>query len=300
MTSSSAMESQSWTIKRLLSWTVEYLTKHGVEEPRLSAEILLAHSLGKRRIDLYARFDNEPDQASRDRFKTMIQRAAAHEPIAYLVGRKEFFSLSLQVSPAVLIPRPETELLVECVLEHLTENGLKQPRLWDLGTGSGCLAIALLKQIPGATCLGTDVSSEALDVARRNAEEHGVGDRLELTRVNRFSLDDPEPRRHFFDVVLSNPPYVPAEQWPTLDRCIREHEPRIAVTDEQDGLSFYRSIAAEGPSFLANGGVVAVEVGDDCAMAVRRAMESGGRFRLCHGRRDRTVGRDRVLMFELV
>ena len=159
----------SWTNGRLLTWTTEYLTRHEVDEARLCAELLLAHAAGCRRIDLYARFGDVPASDVRDRFRELVRRAARHEPPAYLTGEKEFFSLAFEVGSGVLIPRPETETLVEAVVDHYGAKGLLNPRFLDVGTGSGCIAVAVLKQIPDASGWATDVCDVALRFARRNA-----------------------------------------------------------------------------------------------------------------------------------
>ena len=268
-----------------------------MDEPRLASEVLLAQAAGKRRIDLYAHFDEvlAPEQVKR--FREWIGRAAAHEPIAYLVGEKEFFSLAFTVTPDVLIPRPDTETLVECVIDHCRQVGLERPRLLDLGTGSGCVAVALLCQLPGASAVATDISGEALNVARINAKRHGVCDRLTLAQVNGLALPQGLAPEGGFDVLVSNPPYIAAAEMKHLPPSVREYEPALALTDNQDGLSFYRSIAENGRSLLAPGGVVVVEIGDGMAKQVLETIPRSGTF--VHDRtvRDRVVGQERVLMF---
>src|SRR3990172_2285629 len=169
-----------WSIGRLLSWTSDYFGRLQVVDARLASEVLLAHAAQCRRIDLYARFDSilEPERV--ECFRGWVRRASAHEPIAYLVGEKEFFSLSFKVTPDVLIPRAETETLVECVLDHCEKGGLTHPRILDLGTGTGCLAVTALVHLAAAKGVATDLSAAALEVARSNAARHGVSDRLLL------------------------------------------------------------------------------------------------------------------------
>jgi release factor glutamine methyltransferase len=299
MSTRPASNDTEWTIGRLLSWTTAYFTEHGVDDPRLSAEVLLAHAAGWRRIDLYARFEQVLEDVPRKQFRELVKRAAAQEPIAYLVGEKEFFSLPLIVTRDVLIPRSETETLVECVIDHCAQAGLSSPRLIDLGTGSGCVAIAALKNIAGASAVATDVSPEAVEVARRNAERHGVLDRLTLVEADRLALPDDAVPDGGFDVLMSNPPYIAPEEMEGLDATVRKYEPRIALTDDQDGLTFYRSIAEEGARLLAADGVVAVEVADGRGAAVRELLEGSGRFAHRATRKDRVVGQERVQMFSL-
>lgn len=286
-----------WTIGRLLKWTTEYLGRQNVHDARLSAEVLLAHATGCRRIDLYARFEDVVGTARLDRLRDWVRRAAAHEPIAYLVEEKEFFSLPFHVTRDVLIPRPETESLVECVIDHCNAAGLSQPQLFDLGTGSGCVAVALLKNLSGAKLVASDISPAALDLARENAKRHGVLDRMTLVEADAFALSDGAVPEGGFDVILSNPPYVPADAVRGLDATVREFEPHIALTDGGDGLSFYRAIASDGVEVLAKEGVVFVEIEDERGSAVIETMETAGG--LTHRRtwKDRVVGRERVLMF---
>ena len=295
--SKAASESQPWTIGRLINWTSGYLARHGVDEARLAGEVLLAHAAGCRRIDLYARFDAVLEELPLAVFRARVKRAAQREPIAYLVEHKEFFSLSIHVTRDVLIPRPETEVLVECVLDHCARTGLTGSSLLDLGTGSGCVAVALLKQMKHAQATATDISEAALAVAKSNGDRHGVSDRLILVQADRLSLPAAVVPDGGFDVLISNPPYVAQSAMDGLDPAVRDHEPHVALTDGEDGLSFYRSIAADGPTLLKQDGAVLVEVGDDQADAVIKIMEQAGGLVHRRTRRDRVVGWDRVLMF---
>jgi len=286
-----------WSIGRLLGWTVEYLTQHRVDEPRLASEVLLAHALVCRRIDLYARFESVPAQAAVERYRDWVRRAAKHEPIAYLVGEKEFFSLAFHVSPAVLIPRPETETLVEAVLDHCRQGGLTAPELWDLGTGSGCIAVALLVHLPAARVVASDLSPEALAVARANAESHGVAGRLVTAEADGVSLSAPVVPAGGFDVIVSNPPYIAALEVEELDECVRRYEPRRALTDGNDGLDLFRALGAEASRFLRPDGVVAVEVGGGQADEAAAAVERAGELTLRRRCRDRVSGQVRGLVF---
>ena len=296
MNTTSQPDAAPWTIGRLLSWTTEFLERQGVDDPRLSAEVLLAHAAKCRRIDIYARFEHILDAESLARFRDSVKRAGNHEPIAYLVGEKEFFSLRFHVTPDVLIPRAETEELVECVIDLCRQNAVEAPRLWDLGTGSGCIAIAVLSQLPSATCLATDASMAALEVSKRNAERHKVQDRMTVLQADQLALPIGVLREGGIHVLMCNPPYIPTAQIATLDRAVRDFEPRSALTDESDGLSFYRRIADESSQFLAKAGHVAVEIGDGTGAAVLQIMTSRG-FAHVQTRKDRTVGKERVLVF---
>ena len=289
-------ETTPWTVGRLLSWTAEFLGRQEVDDPRLSAEVLLAHAAECRRIDLYARFDRVLDAGPLARFRDLVKRAGTHEPIAHLVGEKEFFSLRLRVGPDVLIPRAETEELAEAVLDMCRQHGWESPRLWDVGTGSGCLAIALLANLPGATCVASDVSEPALQIAAANSQRHHLSDRISFLHANGLAIPDAAVPPGGFHAIVSNPPYIPAVQIATLDRAVKDFEPRIALTDESDGLSFYRLIADESSRFLADRGHVAVEIGDGAAAGVTQIMTGKG-FELVRTRKDRTVGKERVLVF---
>lgn len=331
MTSGSNVQTSDWTIGRLLNWTTDFLTRQGVEEARLSAELLLANAGECRRIDLYARFERTLPEAQLARFREAVKRAAKHEPIAYLIGEKEFFSLSFAVTPDVLIPRPETETLVEACIDFFhsmagtspapietdsTADDSAQPdvlaadaagharsstqppvhRLLDIGTGSGCIAIACLANLAAAEAVATDISQAALDVARKNAERHGVLDRLQFVQADRLKLPA-ELTAGGFDVILCNPPYVPADEVPRLHPGVREFEPRGALTDETHGLSLYGDLAAHAPSLLRPTGRVYVEVGDGQATAVTNIMSRSGKGTRIALRKDRVTGRERVLGF---
>ena len=188
MANSSAASGVTWTIGRLLTWTKEHFEACGVGEPRLSAEILLAEAIGCRRIDLYARFDQEPTADQRAAFRGAVQAAAEHQPIAYLVGHKEFYSLDFKVTPDVLIPRPETELAVERALAWCGDDQRERYEVLDIGTGSGCIAITIAKRQPAAHVLAVDISEPALAVARENAARHGVAERVRCVRADMLDL----------------------------------------------------------------------------------------------------------------
>jgi len=297
MTTRSESTETPWTIGRLLQWTADYLTRHGVEEARLSTEVLLAHAVGCPRIQLYTRFEESINGTRIDGFRELVKRAARLEPIAYLVEQKEFYSLSFRVTRDVLIPRPETESLVECVVDECSRARLKSPVLWDMGTGSGCIAIALLKQLPTATVTATDISAPALEVARHNAERHGVQDRLTLLMADRLTLPANQVTPGGFDALVSNPPYVAQVTLSMLPRSVREFEPAIALTDGDDGLSFYRGIAADGAGWLTEDGAVFVEIADGAHDAVISTMTSTGIFSHERSWKDRVTGRERISMY---
>jgi release factor glutamine methyltransferase len=257
------MTTEAWTVRRLLAWTQEFLKKKGLDTPRLDSEILLAHSLGCPKIELYVRIDEEPPEPVRTAFREAIKKRAEGVPVAYLVGYREFYSLPFFVTPAVLIPRPETETLVMEALRLLKP--MAEPRVLDLCTGSGCVAVTIAKQHKTARVTATDISSEALAIATRNAERHSVTDRVTLLQGD---LAAPVAGQTF-DVVVSNPPYIAQPELPTLDPGVRNFEPLAALDGGPDGLDFYRRLAAEVPAVLNPGGAVLVEIGPTQEAAVR-------------------------------
>jgi release factor glutamine methyltransferase len=257
------MTTEAWTVRRLLAWTQEFLKKKGLETPRLDSEILLAHALGCPKIELYVRIDEEPPEAVRTAFREAIKKRAEGMPVAYLVGYREFYSLPFFVTPAVLIPRPETETLVMEALRLLKP--MAEPRVLDLCTGSGCVAVTIAKQHKTAKVVGTDISPEALAIATKNAERHSVTERVTLLQGD---LTTPIAGQAF-DVVVSNPPYIAQSELPTLDPGVRNFEPMSALDGGPDGLDFYRRLAAEVPVILNPGGAVLVEIGPTQEAAVR-------------------------------
>lgn len=288
-----------WTTGRLLSWTKEFLNQGGVQEASLAAEVLLAHSLHCQRIDLYARFEEVPDPAHVDRFRDLVRRAAKHEPIAYLVGEKEFFSLAFTVTPDVLIPRPETETLVEVVLDQCREKNWTKPKIFELGVGSGCISIALLTQLKEAVVVASDISSAAIEIAAQNAERHGVTDRITLIEADGLPLPDGAVPNGSFDLLVSNPPYVPADEMDGLDANVRDFEPKIALSDDRDGLYFYKMLAEYGAKLLTEGGLLVVEVADDQAGVIRETVESFQYFTHDATIKDRVCGMDRAIVFSV-
>ncbi|HUT33884.1 MAG TPA: peptide chain release factor N(5)-glutamine methyltransferase [Planctomycetota bacterium] len=254
----------TWTIQALLQWTTRFFESKGIEGGRLDGELLLAHALGWKRIDLYAHYDHVPRGEALERFREWVRaRGLRRVPARYLMGESEFFSLPLAVTPSVLIPRPETELLVERALELLAKD--HEARVADLGTGSGAIAIAVAARRPLARVVATDVSGEALAVARANAGRHGLAERIEFRQGEWFAALEPGTR---FDVLLSNPPYVAT---PDLEQAmpeVRDHEPRVALDGGPDGLRSLRVLIAGAPAWLGAGGWLVLEIGAGQAEAV--------------------------------
>ena len=256
------MNPDSWTISRLLEVTVEYLKKKDVENPRLSAEILLAHQLHVNRLRLYLDYDQPLNEAEIAGYRSLIRRRLKREPIQYITGIQEFWSLELEVNRHVLIPRPESELLVEQAISLC--NGLEgspqipNPGILDLGTGSGALAISLAGELKKACIWASDISSEALDQALLNAKKHGVEDRVRFILGNLW-----EPFNHgelTFDIVVSNPPYIASEEYETLPPEIRDHEPKVALDGREGGMFFIERIIERAPDYLHPGGWIILEM----------------------------------------
>lgn len=261
--------SEIWTIGAILKWTGQYFGEKGVDTPRLDAEVLLSHILGKDRLYLYTHFDQPltPDELTM--YRNYVKKRVMRQPVAYIIGLKEFMGLAFKVNESVLIPRPDTETLVEDAAQRL--RGVDKPVVADLGTGSGAIIISVLHMLGSAEGFAVDISPQALYIAKENAIHNGVADRLTLKEGDLYS-----PLQGLqFDAILSNPPYIPAADISGLAPEVRQ-EPRLALDGGGDGLSFYRRIMAEGPSFLKPGGFIAVEVGAGQAPAVAELARQNG------------------------
>ncbi len=248
------------TIAGALRAAAEALRAAGLSEPRREAGSLLSHSIRRDHAFLITHSDDELTAEQLSAFRNAVGRRAAGEPFQYIAGRQEFYGLEFEVSSDVLIPRPETELLVEEALELL--KGLTRPLLCDVGTGSGCIAVTLLHERQDARGFALDVSAAALAVAARNAARHGVAERLGLLVSDCFdALRSEEHKEVRFDLIASNPPYVAESDLEGLQKEVREHEPRVALTPGGDGLSVIRRLVAEAPQFLKSGGHLLLEIG---------------------------------------
>lgn len=265
---------RTWTVLKLLNWTGRYLADAQIDGPRLCAEILLAHVLGCERIELYTRFDRQPSPDQLAAFRELLRRAREHEPAAYLVGWREFYSLRFKVTGDVLVPRPETEQLVDEAISHFKSSG-RGGVMWDICTGSGCVAVAAAVRIPGLTVLATDISPEAVAVATENAEVHGVSGRVRCRTADLATLPEDCAEMTEFDVITANPPYVA-----DADEVAEEvkHEPRIALYAGADGLDAIRRLVAQVGAYLHPGGLFAMEFGAGQAAAVRDLLVATGRF----------------------
>ncbi len=228
-----------WTIVDILKTTTEYFTQKAIENPRLNAEMLLAHLLGMRRVQLYLEYDRPLSDDELNRYRGFVSRRAKMEPLQYITGAAAFMGMDFKVTSAVLIPRPETELLVEKTLA--LQERVKEPEILDMGTGSGIIAISLARMYPGARLTGIDISAEALKTAQENAETLLAPGDIPPRWILR-DINSPWPEEGNFDIIVSNPPYIHAEEMDRLPAEVRNHEPRQALTDEADGLRFYDRI----------------------------------------------------------
>lgn len=291
-----AATDEPWTTRRLLAWTTGRFEAKGLESPRVRAEMLLGFVLGCERLRLYMEAERPASPEELETFRGLVKRALKHEPVDYLVGSTPFFSLSLTVSPTVLVPRPATETLVEFVLqaerpaatpaagedesadrgpeeaETATVRGPEPLRIADVGTGSGAIALALAKNLTHASVVATDVSAEALEVARDNAERLGLADRMEFREG---SLLQPLQGERF-DWLVSNPPYIPDHEWAEVEPGVKDHEPTLALRGGADGLDLLRPLIAGATGVLVPGGGVALELAASHAEEARGLAVAAG------------------------
>ncbi len=278
---------QNWTIQRLLNWMTEYYTEKGIDAPRLSAELLLSHVLTMERIELYTRFDKLVAKDQLDILHDLVKRAGKYEPISYLTGRTEFYSLQLEVCPDCMIPRPETELLVERAIEFLRTRPGPQ-FVCDLCTGCGCIAVAIAKNFTDAKIIATDICDAALSIAAKNIEKYKLKDRITLLCGDLFEplvphLDVEKPVRHSlgdggFDLIVCNPPYVSASEFEKLDKSVKDYEPRLALLAGVDGLDVYRRIIDKADQFLKSDAALMLEIGFTQGPAIKKLLEQTGTF----------------------
>jgi release factor glutamine methyltransferase len=264
-------KNSQWTIKDVLEWTTAYFRSKEIRSPRLDAEVLLAHALDVDRLRLYLNFDRPLSENERSRFRNLVRRRVAREPVAYIIGRREFWSLPFRAVPGVLVPRPETEVLVEVVLEEIRQKD--HPRILELGTGSGAVAVSILHDNSAACIVATDINGLALRTAALNARELQVQDRLNLVASNLF---DAIAEKREFDVVCSNPPYVPTAAILNLDPEVRDFEPRAALDGGANGLDIVRRMVERAGSYLKQAGALAMEVGDGQADRVGELLAASG------------------------
>ncbi|KIH75943.1 [protein release factor]-glutamine N5-methyltransferase [Geoalkalibacter ferrihydriticus] len=264
---SAAPVNESWTVLKVLEWTAGYFRERGIESARLDADLLLAATLEVDRVGLYLRYDQPLQAQELSRFRALVARRARREPLAYILGEAEFWSLSFKVSSGVLIPRPDTEVLVEEALAC----GPAEARVLDVGTGSGALAVALVVERPAWQMTALDVSNLALEVATGNAARHGVRERIRFLLGDLAHLPEEE-----FDLIIANPPYIPSDDLSGLMADVRDFEPHLALDGGADGLAAYRALASQAPTRLSPGGWLLVEIGQGQEVAVTELFQQAG------------------------
>ncbi len=271
-------ETETWTVGRLLEWTTDYLKGRGSAGPRLDAEVLLAEAIGCKRIELYTSFEDVPGEEPRTAFRELVRRRADGMPVAYLVGRREFYSLDFRVTEDVLIPRPETEHLVVALLDLAREHPEDEPiRIADVGTGSGIIAVCAAVHLPQARVTAIDVSAAALDVARANAAEHGVAERIEWVEGDLFtSLGDTEP----FHFIASNPPYVSESELKSLSPEVKDFEPHRALLAGREGTEVIARLLPQAAERLVPGGHLLIEISPMIHEAVEAMVQADRQLEL--------------------
>lgn len=248
------------TVLEVIRRSTHFLATRGVEAPRLQVELMLAHLLQMPRLKLYLDFDRMLDEKQLAALREMVKRRGQREPLQHILGTACFCGYDIEVNSHVLVPRPETERLAELAVEWLKKSPETPPQVLDLATGSGCLAIAIAKQLPTPNITACDVSNEALEVARRNVKRHGLSERIVLCQGDLFGAVPPGA---CFDLIVTNPPYIPSQTIPGLQPEVRQFDPRLALDGGADGSGVIRRIAAKGQDFLKSGGALMLEFGDD-------------------------------------
>jgi len=271
------------TVLETINLSTEYLEKKGIESPRINAELLLAHILKCKRLDLYLSFERPLDEIELNQYREFIKRRSKFEPLQYIIGSVEFFGIEFKVNSSVLIPRPETEILVEAVIDHLknnqtTGNQLNNPEVLDIGTGSGNVAISIAKNFPQIKVIAIDVSSDGLFLAKRNAEINGVIENINFIKCDILKETPQLPdygsgiTQKNFDVIVSNPPYISLNEFPMLQPELKMYEPKNSLTDYLDGFNFYRIISEKSRQLLKPGGRIFFELGKDQAEQVKKIL----------------------------
>ena len=286
---------QNWTIQKLLIWIIEYFTEKGIDLPRLNAEMLLSHVLAMKRIELYTQFNKPVTTHQLDQLHEVVKRAGQNEPVAYLIGKTEFYSLGIDVTADCMIPRPETELLVERAIEFLrtrpvgnftTGNMIQKGGVsnggtafvCDLCTGSGCIAVAIAKNFLNARIIATDISDAALKVAATNIKKHRLENRITLLAGDLFEPLVPQIDTEKFDLIVCNPPYVSASEFEALAKNVKDYEPKLSLFAGTDGMDIHRRIIESADSFLKPDATLMLEIGYAQGQAIRQLLERTGVF----------------------
>ena len=285
------MKSKRWRLAELISTSAELFEKHQIENARLNAELLLAHTLKMDRVRLYMNYDRPLSEAELISYRSLVRRRLTDEPLQYILGQTEFMSLSFKVTPAVLIPRPDTETLVEWVIETYKTGDEKW--ILDIGTGSGNIAVSLAHYLPSVHVVAIDVSPAALQIAAENCRKNNCTERVHLFRINFTHENFVNAFQTQFDYIVSNPPYIPEHEFKFLSGEILKHEPHLALRDGKQNGFYYQKIAASAAGLLKEDGAIFVEIGHNQANSVKNIFASRG-FK-CVGLRRDLAGIERVL-----
>jgi release factor glutamine methyltransferase len=271
-------QNKVWKIIDLTKWTTDYLQSKGFESPRLNVELLLSHVLKLKRIELYLNFERilKPEELAE--FKSLLKRRLGNEPVQYIIGETEFFSLKFLVNKSVLIPRPETEILVEKVIDFCKKKYPedKTINVLDIGTGSGNIAISLAKNLPLAKVVAIDISNEALETAHKNAEIHNVSEQIQFKKIDIITEKIPSEMGKKIDILVSNPPYIPLQEFQNLPDEIKKFEPEIALHDNSDGFSFYKKIVDLCELFFNSSGSIFFEAHYKGGETLKNILEQKG------------------------
>ena len=265
---------ETWTIMKMIKWSQDFFAKYDIENPRLDAEVLLSYVMKMDRFHLYVNFERELNDKQLADYKVLIKQRINHVPVAYLIAYKPFMSINFDVSPDVLIPRPDTETLVEETLKKLKKLSGKL-KVADIGTGSGAIAVSIAKLNANVVIDAVDISEKAIKIAEQNAAKNKVADKITFHVGN---LTEPLKGQKF-NAIVSNPPYIPSKIMEGLQPEVAKYEPRIALDGGEDGLKFYRQLIEQSPEFLVNGGFLAVEIGYDQAQSVTKLFETNNHFK---------------------
>ena len=303
----------TWTISKLLDWTTDYFKKFNIEWPHLEAEILLAHNLGLKRIELYTNHERVLNKEELSNFKALIQRRSKHEPIAYITNNQPFMSLDFYVDRSVLIPRPDTEKLVEATIDSCKQElgNRKQLTIADIGTGCGAIAVSLAKYLPNIKVIGIDSSPDAIKNAQKNAEHHQLADRCQFIVGNMFepfinvAANFSSPQK--FDIIVSNPPYIPSGEIDKLQIDVKDWEPKEALDGGENGLDYIRKLIVEAPNHLASSevemltpkGLLLIEIGFDQGEKTRALAENTKKYEEIKIIKDLN-GKDRILKAKML
>lgn len=286
-------DEEPWSILRLLDWTTRYLSNKGSESSRLDAEVLLASVRKCARIELYTAFDEIADAETRTAYKKLVQRRAAGEPVAYLVGHKEFYSRDFKVTPAVLIPRPETEFVVIAAVDYAKQQGWSRDlRIADIGTGSGILAITLAKERPGWAVVATDIQEDAIAVADENVRAFSLASQIELRKGAFFACDTEADQ---FDIVVSNPPYVTRKEYEALPETVRVYEPEVALVGGETGTEIIEQLLEQSAIRVRATGAIIIEISPMIEVAVKALVDCHPAWRLHQVLKDH-AGHSRVVV----